>query len=192
MFSREEILQEIFSCDVPKFLYWELCDKLLKKELVTNICFDESIDNMEDMLFFWQVMIRAKSFAYAPMFKYHYRMRAGSAVHSRISSKTISSGIAMQLVWQAAQKENEKLKQIIFCQYIRVIVRTTRKMLVYDAECYARDIKNNQTIIRNYLIEFLSSSHLSLTTAFPLIRALIFLCLPFSICCCLLEFIKKR
>ncbi|WP_051586443.1 glycosyltransferase [Selenomonas sp. AE3005] len=52
VYSRNDILQVIFSCDVPKLLYWELCDKLFKKELVTNTRFDESIGTAEDKLFF--------------------------------------------------------------------------------------------------------------------------------------------
>lgn len=187
VFSREAILQEIFSCNVPKLLYWELCDKLFKTELVTKIRFDESIANMEDMLFFWQVMARAKSFAYAPLFQYHYRMREGSAIHSRISPKVISSAQAMQKVWRLAQLENDKLRQTILCQYVSVMIRTARQMLVYDAKRYASDIQRNQKIIRSSWMEFLKASHIS----FSLIRAIAFLSLPFPICCRLRCLIKK-
>lgn len=138
-------------------------------------------------MFFWQVMDKAKSFAYAPLFQYHYRMREGSAVHSRISPKVISSAQAMQKVWRLAQSESDKLRQTMLCQYVSVMIRTARQMMVYDAERYASDIKDNQRIIRKYGAKFLRTSHWS----FPLIRAVVFLSLPFPVCCCLRCLIKK-
>ena len=187
VYSREEILQKIFSCDVPKLLYWELWDKLFKKELVTNIRFDESIGTSEDKLFFWQVMKNAKSFAYAPLFKYHYRMRKGSAVHSGITDKTISSLKAERYILEMSKEENDVLKRIVFENYTNNLLGCTRQMLVYDEKKYENDIKRNQSEIRaNFLKVVLSSKF---TMRFLL--GAIYLSLPFVLCLRLKKLIVK-
>lgn len=190
VFSRGEILQEIFSCNIPKLLYWELCDKLFKKELITNIYLDESIAVGEDMLFFWQIMKRAERFAYVPSYKYHYRMREGSAVHSGISEKSISSFKAVQMIWESAQEEDDDdgLQHTIFRHYLTSAISITRQMLVYDVEGYEKAIKDNQKLIRQNWREIVCMNNLSA-------RAVIgtfFLCLPFALCRNMLCFIKKK
>ena len=187
VYSREEILQEIFSCDVPKLLYWELCDKLFKKELVTNVRFDESIGTAEDKLFFWQVMKKANRFAYAPLFKYHYRMRQGSAVHSGITDKTISSLKSERYIWEMARDEKYDLRRIMFENYASNLLGCTRQMIVYDGKKYENDIKRNQSEIRAYFFKLILSSRLTLR----LLMAVIFLSLPFEICFGLKKLIMK-
>ena len=186
-FSRIDILQEVFSCDEAKILYWEVCDKLFKKEIIADIRFNEFIAVAEDMLFFWQVMKKVNAFAYAPLFKYHYRTREGSAVHGRISPKTMSSLKATQYVWNDVQTEPRKLKNAVFGQYARNLISVTRQMLVYDAAKYADTIQQSQCIIRRYIGRLLVGRSLS----YRMIIGSVVLCLPFQVCKILTCLIRK-
>ena len=187
-FSREEILQEIFSRNIPKILYWELWDKLFKKDLVTNIRFDESIAIAEDMLFFWQLMKNVNKFSYMPLFKYHYRVRAGSAVHSGFSSKSISGLKAIRYIWNLSQFESKRIKSIIKQQYVHILIGMTKQMMIYAIDTYAKDIMKNQKEIRANLFSFLLTPNLSITT----IMGMLFFCLPFSFCHLFLWALKNR
>lgn len=175
---RDDIIQEVFSCNIPKLLFWELCDKLIKKELVTKVRFDEKIHSSEDMLFFWQVMKKCKSFSFLPLYKYHYRMRKGSAIHSMISPKSISSLKAISVIWNSAQNENEKTKKGIWELYARSLLGITKQMLIYDAVYYENAIKINQKIIRNNIRSMFGASKLSIKMFF----GVLFCILPFQVC----------
>ncbi|SFH67159.1 Glycosyltransferase involved in cell wall bisynthesis [Selenomonas ruminantium] len=188
VYSRDEILQEIFSPREPRLLCWELCDKLFKRDLINNVRFNESIGTAEDMLFFWQMMKRVHRFAYSPLFKYHYRMRSGSAVHSGISPKTISSLYAVREIMNSARTENDDLKYIIWKQYVRYLVGCTRQMLVYDAKKYEEDILMNQKEIRREIGRVIRLDNLSIR----FVLGVFFLCFPIAICRALTCFIKKR
>ena len=188
VYSRDEILQKIFSCDVPKLLYWELCDKLFKKELVTNIRFDESIGTAEDKLFFWQAMKNVNKFAYVPLFKYHYRMRQGSAVHSGITDKTISSLKAERYIWEMSREEDGNLRNVMFANYVSNLLGCTRQMLVYDVEKYENDIKKNQAEIRENFFELILLSNLTKR----MFMAVIYLSMPLRLCILLKRMILKE
>ncbi len=181
-------MREIFSCDVTKLLYWELCDKLFKRELVVNIRLDEDIAVCEDMLFFWQIMKRAQSFAYAPLFKYHYRMREGSAVHSRLSASQVSSFTAIRKIWEDSQDEPAHIRELIRTRYTMSLVTKTREMLIVDADRYQQTIKKNQKLIRNHFFELLQTNNYSMRMKF----GLIFLCLPYWMCVELKHLISKK
>lgn len=52
-----------------------LWHKVLKKKCIVDIDFDETIKNMEDALYFTEVVLRFKSVAYCPMPIYYYCIR---------------------------------------------------------------------------------------------------------------------
>lgn len=184
VFSRTQILREIFSCDNPKLLYWELCDKLFKRELINGISFDEDIGAAEDKLFFWKIMQRANNFAYVPLFKYHYRMRDGSAVHSGITPKVLTSLYAERRIWHMCQEEQEDLRKLILRNYMSSLLVTTCQMLLYDAKQYKKDIIANQKELRVNLSKIPAITWRRLL-------GIVFLCLPYTICSRLVYFIKN-
>ena len=179
IYPREEILLKIFSCESPKILYWELCDKLFRKDVIANIRFDETIDSAEDMLFFWQVMQNVNKFAYVPSFKYHYRMREGSAVHSGITAKKLSANKAIQRIWQLAQYENERIKNVVFLHYVVFMISLTKDMILYNDSSYEADIKLNQKTIRNNLPIILKNSFV---IGKRIAVGSLIMCLPFQLC----------
>ena len=177
-YAREEILQEIFSFNDKKLLHWELCDKLFKKELVTEINLAENIAKGEDMLYLWKVMKQMQNFAYVPLFKYHYRMREGSVSHSKISNKTISIFWAVKTIWRDCESETAAIKKVIWKQYAIRLVSETRAMLWVDAEKYRATIKENQKIIRCNIGKFIGLDSIS----YRVMLGVMFLCLPYSVC----------
>ena len=189
VYSREEILLEIFSCESPKILYWEVWDKLFRKDIITNIQFDESIDSAEDMLFFWQAMKNVNRFAYVPSFKYHYRMRDGSAVHSGITAKKLSANKAIQRIWQLAQYENERIKNVVFLHYVVFMISLTKDMILYNDSSYEADIKLNQKTIRNNLPIILKNSFV---IGKRIAVGSLIMCLPFQLCTAVFRMICNK
>lgn len=188
IYTRDAILTEIFSRGNQRILGWEIWDKLFKRELLNNIRFDEEVDAAEDMLFLWQAMKTNIKFVYIPLFKYHYRMRKGSAVNSKISPKIISSRYAIEKIWLMAQKEKENLKELIFIQYIANILLNTGRMLVFDCLAYNEDIKRDQIIIRKNLYKTIFKPYFSLKEKIWMC----FLCMPYCIIKNLIFTLKNR
>lgn len=178
VYSREGILKEIFSLKPKKIIWWELWDKLFRADLVKRNRFDESIATSEDKLFFWQVMANVSKFAYVPLFKYHYRMRDGSATQSVINKKILTEVEANRRILQLSQIENRSLRRLALANYVRSIVTCTKKMLVYKPDNYKQLIMKNQSEIRNNFLKYCYALGVSSYS----IRALGYLSLPFSIC----------
>ena len=187
VFPREMILREIFTLETPKILYWELCDKLFKANVIKNTRFNVSIGTSEDKLFFWQIMKNVENFSYIPLFKYHYRMRNESATHNKISVKSFSELMANYLILKSASQESDILKQTVLFNYLVCLLSCTRRMLVYDSKKYKELIVKNQMEIRKNLYKYFKIPNFSCR----LLRAIIFLSLPFSICSRLIFLIKK-
>ena len=178
VYSRERILQEIFTLEKPKILFWEVCDKLFKAELIKGYNFDISVGASEDKLFFWECMINAKKFSYAPLYKYHYRMRKDSATHGKISEKTISELKANRKINDLAKKENDSLKKVIMFDYLSSLLSTTRQMIVYDPLVYKKEIIKSQKEVRDNWYKYLLMPRISIR----IIGAVVFLSMPFWVC----------
>ncbi len=188
VYSREEILKEIFSLKNKKIIWWELWDKLFRADLVKRNRFDESIATSEDKLFFWQVMEKVAKFAYMPLFKYHYRTRDGSATHSVINNKTLTELEANRRILQLSKKENRILQRLALANYVRSIVSCTKKMLVCNPNNYKQLIMKNQDEIRENFLKYNCALGISVYS----IRALGYLSLPFFICIKLIFIIRSR
>ena len=188
VYSREDILKEIFSLKPKKIIWWELWDKLFRADLVKRNRFDESIATSEDKLFFWQVMEKVTNFAYVPLFKYHYRMREGSATHSVINKKILTEIEANKRILQLAKIESKTLRRFALANYVRSIVSCTKKMLMYKPDTYKQLIMKNQTEIRSNFLKY----NYALGFSGYSIRALGYLSLPFAICLKLIFIIRSK
>lgn len=68
------LLRKAFGCSSASRMY--------KREIISDISFPVDVKNGEDINFSWNVFKNAKRVVFSPEIKYHYRQRAGSAVHS--------------------------------------------------------------------------------------------------------------
>ena len=186
VYSREEILCEIFSCVVPKLLWWELWDKLFCRKLVTTNRLNEHIFIAEDKLFFWQAMKEAKKFAYLPTYGYHYRMREGSAMHEQVTEKSLSYKYASQKIFTDAEKEKEPLQSILWERYVAEMIMYVRDCLSFSQNAHRTEIKQIQAFLRKNFFR-IQRMHLSLRQRL----GVAYLLLPFS-WCHLLRFLITR
>lgn len=185
VYTRNEALEQIFSCDVPKHTTWVLWDKLFKKEFVTNIRFTGNIVNGEDMLFLWQAMKSIKTFSLLPLYGYHYRMRPDSMVHTTMTKKHLTVIEAFKQVWIMSQNETKTVHKLINNYYMMYAITIGRKMLLLDRQSYENDIKEIQKYLRTQLINVFSNNLLTKRQ----IAGMFYICLPFRICIYLRQFI---
>lgn len=149
IYERMTALKEVFSPIVPKRTVWVLCDKLFRKELVTNIRFDRAILNCEDMLFFYEAMRACHRFTLLPLYGYHYRMREDSMVHSRMTPGNITAWQAAMRLYQWVLAESPELVEPVTLLTLSTAISVGRLMLLLDPVRYADDIAVIQRFIRN-------------------------------------------
>ena len=73
---------KLFSCSC--------CDRIFKKELVTDVWFDENITHYEDLLYLWNVMKKSNKAVFTSEPYYYYCTNEGSASTSAFSDKQMS------------------------------------------------------------------------------------------------------
>lgn len=183
--TRNEALELIFSCDVPKHATWVLCDKLFRKEFVTNIKFDNKIVNGEDMLFLWQVMKNVKKFSLLPLYGYHYRMRSNSMVHTTMTKAHLTVIEAFRKVWLMSKKENKNIYELINNYYMMYAIVIVRKMLLLNNRYYVTEIKRIQKYLRSQILKIHSNKLLTKRQ----ILGMLYLCLPYNLCVLLKRYI---
>lgn len=155
-----------------------LCDKLFKKEFVTNIRFDNNILNGEDMLFLWQVMSQIKTFSLLPLYGYHYRMRVDSMVHSPMTKAHLTVIEAFKRVWLISKNETASIHKLINNYYMMYSIVIGRKMLLLDRQLYKNEIKYIQQYLRTQLLKAFSNKLLTKRQ----IAGMFYMCLPYKIC----------
>lgn len=180
IYSRTAALAEILKSDVPKRAAWVLCDKLFRKELVTNIRFDRSILNGEDMLFFYEAMRGCRQFALLPLYGYHYRMRETSMVHNRLTPGHVTAWQAYTRLYQCVAAEAPELVEPVTILTLTAGIGVGRLMLLLAPDRYTGDIRAIQRFIRAKLPQALLHAPslrmrlgaIYLSLPLPLIRAL--------------------
>ena len=188
VYTRDEILREIFGQNVPKLLWWELCDKLFCRELVTKVRLDEHITHAEDMLFFWQIMKGARRFAYQPTYGYHYRMREGSAIHGGLTETSMTSYAAIGKIFADAKQEGAPLQHILWGQYASSTIGAARDWLLLGADAHRAEIEKAQRFLRKNFWRVQRLPYLSLRMRL----GSIYLLLPFTLCKALRGLVRKH
>lgn len=162
IYHRTAVLCETFSPIVPKRTEWVLCDKLFRKELVTNVRFDTAILNSEDMLFFYEAMRTCRKFALLPLYSYHYRMRVTSMVHNRLSAGHVTAWAAFSRLYGWSASEVAEVQSGIEHYTLRCAIGVARLMLLLDPMGYADAIREAQVFIRPRVMRVLMSAAFSL------------------------------
>ena len=188
IFSRNDILIEIFKPTNHKILWWEACDKLFKREIISDIRFNEAISNGEDMLFFWSVMKKAKSFLYYPTYGYHYRMRNGSAIHAGLTEKKLTFYEAVKEVFYNSSNESIALKKNLRVLYHGQMISSSRWMLLLDPQKYKKNILEIQNYVkRNFYLVWKDLKGFNRKKI-----GMVYLLLPFKLLLCFRFFIKTE
>lgn len=185
--SRDTVLVSVFGRAQPKLLECGVWDKVFSRKILHDLRFREDVTHAEDMLFFWQAMKNVKKFIYLPLFKYHYRMRIGSAVNSGISEKTVTAMIVMEEMMASVAGENTTVKRAIEDMYSERMVSAVRSMMILNPERYKRDIINKQQYVRKNILSILRNSNF----AWRIRLGAIYFCLPYSLCVAMRSMIKK-
>lgn len=185
---RDTVLVRIFGSETPKLLECGVWDKVFSRKILHHLRFREDVTHAEDMLFFWQAMKNVKKFVYLPLFKYHYRMRIGSAVNSGISEKTVTAMIVMEEMMASVVGENATVKRGIEDMYSERIISAARSMMILNPVRHKMTIMNKQQYIRKNILSILSNS----SFAWRIRLGAIYFCLPYSWCVFLTNLIKKE
>ena len=178
IWTRDEAIEKIFGLTVPKPLSWGLWDKLIKKELVTKVRFNESIHMGEDMLFFWETMKSVHRFYYAPLLKYHYRTRANSAVHGGLNAKTLTLHLALEKILANAQHESDIVKKTITARYQFALVTVICDMICFYSDDYREYINKYQAYMRQHFVPYIFQKDITIRQRMEGFVA----CLPFRLC----------
>lgn len=186
--TRDTAVERIFDNTRFKLLDVGVWDKLFSRDVLGALRFREDIAIGEDMLFFWQAMKRVKTFVYVPLFKYHYRMRIGSAMNSSISEKKITLIIAIKEIMASVAEENVHIRKILEERYCDCMITVARDMVLLDKERYKKDIVHMQQYIRKKLFSILCYPSFSRRMRL----GAIYFCLPYWLCVSMSDMIKPK
>jgi len=105
------LLNKLYSCSC--------CDKLFRRELVTDVRFDERITHYEDLLFLYQVMKKSSKAVFTSEAFYFYYANQGSAVISAFSDKKMSMIDAWEYILEDAKVNELFLYPIARQEFVR-------------------------------------------------------------------------
>lgn len=183
--DRESALLKIYSTSYQHLLFWELCDKLFRRDVINELRIDEHIYVCEDKLFFWRVMKNVKSLSYIPLFKYHYRMHDNNMTCSSISTKKLTDFNAECKIWELSGNESTAVRGLIEKHYKKAIYHYIKNLFFLDYELYKEVILQHQVFLRQQLPNILFQDNFTLYERL----GVLFCCLPYRLCIKLLPFI---
>jgi glycosyltransferase involved in cell wall biosynthesis len=174
--------------EVPKWLSWEMCDKLFERKLLKNIYFPQSIYNGEDLYVCWKIMKKINRLVYLPLFKYHYVMRSNSAVHQAPSEKTFTGFVVRELLLNDVEHENSTIKRVIENHYLYYGLYAMKQILLYAPFSLHSHLYSYQLFLRRNLIQALKIRK----TTFKFKLGIIFFSLPLPFCRFIYSFLRKN
>lgn len=113
--SQEDAIKELI---LPKKFYGFLWNKLLKKDIIANLRFDESIIKGEDSLFLCQYILNCNSIVLYDIPLYHYRIDSVSISRSKFNEKKMSVLEAYSRIVKELDNHNYP-KEIVDMQKVR-------------------------------------------------------------------------
>lgn len=192
VFLRDEIILQTFrhvSSTKEKLISWELSDKLFSKNAVKNIRLNEKITMGEDALFYWKALSKSNKIAYLPLYKYHYRIRSNSAMHSELSEKQLTGFCAIYFIYKLSLKiENYRIRKNVQDLFLIQGIRYSRRMFTLSSYKYKKIIMTFQKFLRAHFINAL----LIRDTSLRIKLGIIYLCLPYRLCALLSGLVKKN
>lgn len=182
--NKEKALTEILK---GKLFSWSLCDKIYKREIITNTHVGEQIICGEDLVMNYFAFKKANVIVYKPVYAYHYVQRNGSATKNTIKS---ISQLPICAINYIEQRDTEMLgciyKQFFYAKY-KIVVNSVKLMTLSDLDKFYKEIITLQKYIRTHLHQILFKSVIPFRTKL----GAIFYSLPFKICILLLFCVKK-
>ncbi|MDD6134185.1 MAG: glycosyltransferase family 2 protein [Selenomonadaceae bacterium] len=155
VFSREKLITEMFGMQRRKKFYWELCDKLFKRNIVDSIRLDEKITHCEDMLMMWHVLRNVKSVSYTPFCYYIYTYNELSASHKVFTRNALSAWKAIKIVKKMCCKfdESENIKRCVDQLMFNMAISNMVIMTVIDFEGYRDEIIRRRDFIKSRFLK---------------------------------------
>ena len=112
--DKNTIMKKMFECKNANFAVW---NKLIKREFLKNIRFDESIKIYEDAVFNFECLDKMETIAFVEEYLYFYEVgRESSALHKFNLPKKITMLDAMIKIDQILEKNNLDIKERFYQQ----------------------------------------------------------------------------
>ena len=139
---------------------WSLCGKLFKREVFSDIDFDDHIVCGEDLLTNWKLFHKSQYVYCVQKNFYHYRYRENSLTHSIVWSKKLTIIDVFFLINNQLKDKKDKYKSIIGNHLVNEYIYIISKMCwnnfeenKYDIDFYCNKLKHNIKLINLSLIE---------------------------------------
>jgi len=117
-----------------------LLNKLIRREVLSGVVFDETIAIHEDMLFLWDVLLNCERIVSVDCYTYHYLFHGSSAMNQSYSVRndsaiTASFGMLGRMERNFPQSKTLALKSLLFSVLSVANKRASSRCL--DSESYA-------------------------------------------------------
>ena len=173
-----EMLTRMIAPNEKRTGFFSICAKLWKRELFTCIKLREDIYVGEDSLVSWQLMRKADTAIYIPIYGYHYRQRHGSTSHSIDVDKALSGIIAFRSIYVDAYTVSEDLGRGAYMIYLNHLMNVSKQILQSGSKEYKKELQIIVKEIRGNLGRILMTRG----NSWRVRLGSIYLCLPLCLC----------
>lgn len=132
--------QAILEMHRGEYFQGHLCNKLIKRQLLGYVRFQEDIAIYEDMLFMWQVFHNAKKVVFQNIHKYHYVHNVNSALYGKFRES-----------YWSVQSACEQMLDLMKTYYSEEIVYAEKTLLIGNFSVAQKLEKNGLLNKENYL-----------------------------------------
>lgn len=133
--SNIECLKEMYMKPFDEtYFAWEVCAKLFLSKLWSDVRFNNDISFQEDGLAFWEVLKKANSVMYIPMYKYHYFCRSNSVVHAPTIKNIYDSYKTNEIFYKNPWYDDYDLIECMSHKYFMSRLTLLLKLALYQEE----------------------------------------------------------
>ena len=125
VFSQREAIVNLLS---NTYYCCSVCDKLIRRETVSDIRFDVAKKHNEDLLFLYEVMKRANRVAFSPAPLYYYCLNASSATHAAFGIDQMAILDVSEYIYDDVKRHYPDLIGMERQQYVRNYLTTAMQM----------------------------------------------------------------
>ena len=152
VFSQREAIVNLLS---NTYYCCSVCDKLIRRETVSDIRFDVAKKHNEDLLFLYEVMKRANRVVFSPTPLYYYCLNASSATHAAFGIDQMAIIDVSEYIYQDIKCRFADLEDVEFMAYMRNNL-TVAMQAAEQGGSHKTEIKRIRRNIRRNLVRFLA------------------------------------
>lgn len=157
--SNKDFMKNVFDFN---YSYGFPVNKLIKKEIIAGIRFNEQIHYMEDFKFVCDIVQKAKRIVYLPEDMYYYLQRKNSSIHKKFDERWLTRvDIQKEIINIYLEQFNDYSKDQFLFDYVMMLLSTYSYLKLKKSELFIDKKKDLRKEVDKYYKKLVNSKNLS-------------------------------